>query len=53
MAFMIALAKILRTKNTCCWRSSKNRQVIYENQLIDDGYTWHLLCAKLSYHDII
>ena len=53
MAFMIALSKILCTKNTGCRYCPKDCQVIYKYQLIDDRNTGHLLCTKLSDHDII
>ena len=53
MPFMISFSVILRSENTCCRRCPEYRQIVYENQLIDDCYPGHLLCSELSYHNII
>ena len=53
MPLMIALAKILGTKNTGCGYGSEDRQIVYKNQLVHDSNTGHLLRTQLSYHNII
>ena len=39
MSPVIPLAIILRPENTGCRNRSENRQIVYKNQLIDDGNT--------------
>ena len=53
MSLVISLSVILRPENTGCRNRAENRQIVYKNQLVDDGNPGHLFRAKLSHHDVI
>ena len=53
MSLVISLAVILRPENTGCRNRAENRQIVYKNELVDDGNPGHLFRAKLSHHDVI
>ena len=53
MSLVIALSVILRPEDAGCRNRAENRQIVYKNQLVDDGNAGHLFRAKLSHHDVI
>ena len=53
MPLMISLAKILCSEYTCRWHRPKYSQIVHKYELVYDCYSWHLLCTKLSYHNVV
>ena len=47
------LSIILRRKNPRPGKPAENAEIVYHQQLIDNGHSGHLLRAHLAHHDIV